>query len=176
MHAPIALALALVAGSDPSPAAPTSPPAAPPAACAAPEHRAFDFWAGSWSVTAGGRQAGRNRIERVLSGCALQEHWSGARGNLGTSLNWWDPGDRRWHQLWLDDQGMVLRLAGGTKGGAMVMEGELPGKDGKPQRQRITWTPLGGADAGKVRQLWEQSDDDGRTWSVAFDGLYAPVI
>ena len=25
---------------------------------------------------------------------------------------------------------------------------------------------------GPVRQLWEQSTDEGKTWTVAFDGLY----
>jgi len=40
---------------------------------------------------------------------------------------------------------------------------------GKPQRQRITWTPN---HDGNVRQLWESSDDDGKTWTTAFDGIY----
>jgi hypothetical protein len=25
---------------------------------------------------------------------------------------------------------------------------------------------------GTVRQLWESSNDEGKTWQVAFDGLY----
>jgi hypothetical protein len=40
---------------------------------------------------------------------------------------------------------------------------------GKPQQQRITWTP--NAD-GTVRQFWDTSDDDGKTWVVSFDGIY----
>ena len=36
-------------------------------------------------------------------------------------------------------------------------------------RERIAWTP--NAD-GTVRQLWESSKDDGKTWTVSFDGLY----
>jgi hypothetical protein len=35
--------------------------------------------------------------------------------------------------------------------------------------QRITWTK--NADA-TLRQLWESSTDGGKTWTVAFDGLY----
>jgi hypothetical protein len=50
----------------------------------------------------------------------------------------------------------------------MVLEGEAPGEDGRPERQRITWTP--GAGGAEVRQLWEVSADDGATWRVAFDG------
>ncbi|MFT3914165.1 MAG: hypothetical protein QM704_08600 [Anaeromyxobacteraceae bacterium] len=142
----------------------------PPAACGAPQHRAFDFWLGTWDVTAGAKTAGQNHIERILSGCGLQEHWTGAKGNRGTSLNWFDPADGKWHQLWLDDQGTVLKLEGGPRDGGMVLEGEAPGPGGKLERQRITWSRL---DGGKVRQRWEASAD-GKAWRVVFDGLYAP--
>ena len=42
-------------------------------------------------------------------------------------------------------------------------------KTGLTQHERITWTP--NAD-GSVRQRWETSTDDGKTWTVAFDGIY----
>ena len=47
--------------------------------------------------------------------------------------------------------------------------GPHPDKPGLTLQQRITWTP--NADA-TVRQLWETSEDGGKTWSVAFDGRY----
>ena len=52
--------------------------------CSAPEHSQFDFWVGSWRVTdTEGVFQGTNRIEKILGGCALQEHWQGlARGNV----------------------------------------------------------------------------------------------
>jgi hypothetical protein len=36
-------------------------------------------------------------------------------------------------------------------------------------QQRIPWTP---AADGTVRQLWESTSDEGRTWTVLFDGRY----
>ena len=156
------LLLAAALASDPAPARPP--------ACATPAHRAFDFWEGSWEVTAGGQLAGTNRIERILGGCALQEHWTGAKGLRGTSLNWFDASGGAWRQLWIASDGSTLSLAGGLRGAEMVLEGVAPGPDGKPQAQRITWTPLGG---GKVRQRWEASGDGGKTWKLVFDGLYA---
>jgi hypothetical protein len=51
------------------------------------------------------------------------------------------------------------------------MEGWGPtGDDGLDpvDRQRITWTPEGDG----LRQVWETSSDDGKTWEVAFDGQY----
>ena len=77
-------------------------------------------------MTVGGQQAGHNRIERILEGCALLENWAGAGGMSGKSLNFYKT------------------------------------------LNRITWTPL---PAGQVRQLWETSSD-GKSWTVAFDGLY----
>ena len=43
---------------------------AAPAACAAPEHRQFDFWIGSWDVypTAGGPLVAHSLIERRYGG------------------------------------------------------------------------------------------------------------
>jgi len=133
--------------------------------CASPEHRQFDFWVGEWEVTRpDGKVAGHNRITPILGGCALREEWTGAGGNQGTSLNAWDPGAHAWRQTWVDQSGAVLLLAGGIDGGRMVM---VSG-DG-PSRQRITWTPM---PDGRVRQLWDASEDGGKTWKVAFDGTY----
>jgi hypothetical protein len=162
----IVLVLALV-----STARAETPPAKTPPACSAPEHRQFDFWVGDWEVeTADGKHAGTNLVETILGGCVIQEHWKGARGMTGSSFNIYDPGDGLWHQTWVDDHGTLLELKGRLEKGAMVLSGETPARgDAKAARQRITWTPLGD---GRVRQLWESSEDGGKTWAVAFDGYY----
>ena len=41
--------------------------------------------------------------------------------------------------------------------------------NGAPVVQRISWTP---EPDGRVRQMWQQSRDGGKTWTVAFDGWY----
>ena len=49
--------------------------------CAAKESHQFDFWIGDWNVVdPAGKVAGHNRIEAILGGCALAEHWDGAGG------------------------------------------------------------------------------------------------
>jgi hypothetical protein len=141
-------------------------------ACAAPEYHQFDFWVGDWTVTdSHGGVAGTNRIERILDGCVLQEHWVGSKGGRGTSLNMWDAADGSWHQVWMDVSGGMLQLKGRLEGSAMVMSGEhpTPGGAGGVTLERITWTPQSG---GKVRQLWESSRDGGTTWTIQFDGTY----
>ena len=154
-----------------APAQPATTPTAGPKPCTASEYRQFDFWIGEWEVrTPAGRLAGTNRIEKILGGCALRESWRGARGSSGTSLNAWNPGRRRWHQTWVDDDGLLLEIDGGLREGRMVLEGETVSKDGARTGQRITWSPM---PAGRVRQLWEQSTGGGGTWKVAFEGIYS---
>ena len=147
--------------------------AAPEAsACAAAESRQFDFWIGEWEVTAAGKPAGRSRIQPILGGCAILENWRGASGREGKSLNTWNASAQRWEQYWVDMDGTPLHLTGGFADGKMILSGKQPladPKTGHHRIDRITWTP--NAD-GSVRQLWESSDDDGRTWNASFDGLY----
>jgi len=152
-------------------AAPRLAAQAPPG-CQAPEHRQFDFWIGDWTVTTPqGNLAGTNRIERIIGGCVLQEHWSSSNGGDGTSLNMWNAADGQWHQVWMDAGGNMLELAGKLEGTRMVLSGThaTPGKPGMLTTERVTWTPLEG---GNVRQFWESSTDGGATWAIQFDGLY----
>jgi hypothetical protein len=143
-----------------------------PQGCQAPEYRQFDFWVGEWAVTTPqGKSAGSNRIERIIGGCVLQEHWSSSNGGDGTSLNMWSAADGQWHQVWMDAGGNMLELAGKLEGTRMVLTGThpTPGKPDVLTTERVTWTPLEG---GAVRQLWEASTDGGKTWTTQFDGLY----
>lgn len=160
--------LALAAGL--STMAQTTPPAVPP--CQTAEHRQFDFWVGRWEVfTPDGRKAGDSRIEAIDGGCALLERWSGRGGFTGTSLNSWDAETKQWRQHWVDSQGGLLRLAGTLDGPRMVLHGSAPHdrKAGVTVRERIGWTPQ---PDGSVRQHWERSEDDGRSWATVFDGRY----
>jgi hypothetical protein len=163
------LAALLLCGVASSPVAQESG-AAPPPACTVPEHRQFDFWIGDWEVTnPAGKPAGRNRIEPILGGCALRETWTGAGGSNGTSYNAWDRQRRRWHQTWVDNGGLVLRLEGGFADGKMVLSGETLDSSGTAVLNRITWQETG---PGAVRQLWEVSGDGGKSWRAVFDGRY----
>lgn len=137
---------------------------------ARPEYRQFDFWMGEWDVQVNGKTIASSRIERILDGCLLQENWMPLAGSEGKSWNYFDATTGRWEQLWMS-AGQLLRLQGGLKDGAMALEGPGATPAGKPVVNRITWTALG---EGRVRQLWMQSNDDGRTWTSQFDGVYVP--
>jgi hypothetical protein len=140
-----------------------------PPRCNTPEHRQFDFWVGEWDVTTpDGKLAGRNSITRELGDCVVHEHWQGAGGMRGESFNMWDRDSRRWHQTWVNSSGELLLLDGVFQDGSMRLTGDS-GPPAKRITNRITWTP---AADGSVRQLWEISEDGGKTWTTAFDGRY----
>jgi hypothetical protein len=146
--------------------------ASPAAACSSEKHRQFDFWLGNWNVTSNGEQAGTNTISLIQKGCALQENWQGAGpgGLSGSSFNIYDQANDKWHQTWVDSSGTLLELNGGLVNGVMVLQGRRPARDGSGMTlHRISWTAN---EDGSVRQLWEASRDDGRSWSILFDGLY----
>lgn len=157
------LLLAGVAMMAPSPDLGAAPPVA---ACSSSDHHAFDFWIGTWEVTQNGKPAGINRIDRLLNGCALLENWRGRSGVRGHSLNFYDAERGLWQQTWVDSTGSSLNLEGGFAEGHMRLSSL---KAGVRAADRITWTP---AADGSVRQLWEHTEDGGKTWQVAFDGLY----
>jgi hypothetical protein len=142
-----------------------------PAPCSGQEHRQFDFWLGTWDVLdSTGTRLGRNAISRELDGCVLHERWESARGpHRGNSYNLYDRASGRWHQAWVDNSGLLLLLTGGLREGSMVLEGRSAGPNGAERLDRITWTPRSDA---SVTQVWEQSTDGGRTWTVVFNGRY----
>ncbi len=149
-------------------AAPARPLTAP--TCAEPEFGQFDFWVGEWIVfDTLGQEVGRNTVERVLGGCVLTESWIGASGSRGRSLNIYDRFAKRWHQSWVDDQGLLLQLDGGLHEGSMVLQGDRQRPDGGRARHRIAFAPL---PDGSVRQHWQRSLDEGRSWTTAFLGIY----
>lgn len=142
--------------------------------CGAPEFRQFDFWVGDWEVrdASGSVVIGQNRIEKIHGGCALQENWVGAPGDTGTSLNTYYPPEKKWHQVWVSNNGAFLRIAGEFKDGKMVLVGEsVRPRAATKVLNRVTWS-LVGNNPDRVRQFWEVSSDNGTTWQVDFDGLY----
>jgi len=158
----------IFAQNQPSSSQSASQPSAKPCG-ARPEYRQFDFWIGEWDVQAGGKQAGTNNVQLILGGCVIFENWTGARGMTGKSFNIYNAAKGKWQQTWVDSAGNVLELYGEFKDGAMRLVGEKPGPNGGKIIDRLTFFPLEGA---RVRQLWESSQDDGKTWSSVFDGLY----
>jgi hypothetical protein len=133
-------------------------------------YRQFDFWVGKWAVTnPAGKRVGTNVITASDAGFLLTEKWTSSTNNTGSSVNFFDPADGKWHQIWVDDAGNVTRYAGAWSNGAMRFIGQSCTAEGKKAPRRMTFTPR---KDGTVRQLIEKSGDGGQTWTVDFDGIY----
>jgi len=139
--------------------------------CCTENHSEFDFWIGSWSVTGPkGKTVGKNVINKIQGNCILQENWTSSQSSFtGTSNNFYNAQEKRWEQIWLDNQGGSLHLKGHKVGNQMILESdEKKNKDDEPFYHRITWTHN---DDGSVRQYWE-TVKNGKDITVTFDGLY----
>lgn len=138
--------------------------------CTDPESRRFDFWVGEWDVKhSDGREAGSSNIQLILDDCSLLENWTGKSGYSGKSLNVYHKGLKKWQQFWVDNQGGSLYFEGEFRNGNLIYEAVSVDSNGVRANERMTFTPIA---ADHVRQLWKQSKDGGKTWSVLFDGHY----
>ena len=165
---------AILAGTSLSAQTPSASPAPKP--CTSATHRAFDFWVGEWDVssTGQGKLVANSRIEKLYGGCAIRENWMPlSNSGGGGSLNSYDLSDGQWHQVWMDSSGTRVEFVGGPVGKTMRMTGFWRDliAPGTHAWVRMTYTP--NAD-GTVRQLGEQSENFGQSWSPSFDFTYHP--
>lgn len=165
------VAIACIAGN----AAGEAPSAQkPPPVCESNEHfHDFDFWLGDWNVysnTDERRFQGVNSITSHHRHCLIMENWTSAGGSTGSSMNYYDPVEDQWRQLWVAGGYSIDYTGGLNESGQMVLEGRINDyKSGKSQPFRGVWTPN---PDGSVRQFFEQQDPETQEWSVWFDGLY----
>jgi len=133
----------------------------------------FDFWLGEWNVYSNDdkRQLqGTNSISKSHKSCLIMENWTSVQGGTGSSMNYYDPVEDRWRQLWVAGGYSIDYTGGLDENGSMVLTGKINYYNtGKSHAFRGKWTPNGD---GSVRQLFEQQDTETKEWSVWFDGLY----
>jgi hypothetical protein len=138
--------------------------------CTTAPFRQFDFWIGNWDVYGmRGELAGHNVVTLEQDGCLLVEHWtSSAGGQTGTSFNYYDVRDKKWHQLYIDNSGNAgafPAMAGVFDSGKMVLYTD----DTNNTLSRWTWYLMS---PGKVKQMSEVSRDHGKTWQVSWNSVY----
>ena len=101
---------------------------------------------------------------------SLIESWTGASGLGGMSINYLDKRDGQWVQVWNSSGGSQIEIRGGLTDDGMLLVGTLHTIGAATTVPfRGLWTPL---EDGRVRQFFELSNDDGKTWTTWFDGYY----
>ncbi|HEY1890874.1 MAG TPA: hypothetical protein VGG63_10735 [Steroidobacteraceae bacterium] len=144
-----------------------------PCAAVAQEH-GLDFWLGEWAVS-DGEQPGhaRSDVSLELGKCLIVEHWSDATGHRGENLFGYNLDSKTWNGMFADNRGRIHIFDRGTvAAGKAQLYGRSQATDGAAVLNRITLVRMR---AGNVEQTWEQSTDDGTTWTTVFRGEYSRV-
>jgi hypothetical protein len=151
-----------------------SPPAKAPCTTEQAPYRDFDFWVGDWDVfdPDSGRKLGENTITLRENGCLIVERWRSVGGATGMSMNFYDPLEGAWRQVWQSAAGFIDYAGGLDDEGRMVLEGTLHYNGrGEAVDFRGRWTPN---DDGTVLQEFWQRDAESGEWSNWFVGEYRP--
>ncbi len=139
--------------------------------CCFEPYRQFDYWIGSWDVyDTLGTQVGTNVIDKLQDGCVLRENWIGVKGGTGTSYNFYSRIDSTWNQVWIDNQGGILRLTGNTVKGNMILKSApSSGQQGNIYFHEIRW--IKNPD-GTITQLWTVRNENDEILNTIFKGIY----
>lgn len=129
-------------------------------------YRKFDFWVGEWDVYIQGQKIAESSITNTNGDCGILENWRPTNSNGGNSISYYDPTDKKWKQNW---------VAGGSVSHYEEPENYTDGDiqliaKGNGNWFRMIWTHNKVDDT--VRQTQESSTDEGKTWTMGFDGLY----
>ena len=132
----------------------------------------FDFWVGTWKVEwdegDGQKGGGINRIEEILDGAALQEHFETTYGQragfLGTSISVYRPSLGTWKQAWADNQGWYGDFTGIFEDDKRIFQTDTTySPDGRPLIQRMVFYDI---KQDSFLWDWESSPDGGKTWNL----------
>jgi hypothetical protein len=140
--------------------------------------RQFDFWIGDWDVYKNGtdKLAGISKIEMASGGCMILENWTskGPTPFNGKSMNYVNPSNGKWEQLWIGSDGIHNNnpqkfVDGEYRDNAMRFTFEQFSSDNKKQIGRFIFYNNG---PDEVRQFNEVSSDEGKTWTTVYDFIY----
>lgn len=137
----------------------------------------FDFWVGNWELAwqnaKGAEEHGTNKIERTLNNVVIQENFEAGEGSLkgyvGKSWTVWNPNSKQWKQTWVDNQGAYLDFTGTMVDGKPCFAREVTTPAGKTVKQRMVFYDI--SEEGFMWD-WENSQDGGKTWKLAWRIAY----
>ncbi len=139
--------------------------------CQSENHRAFDFWIGTWEVTLANTNqiAGYNHISLEMDSCVIKESWTGTKKSRGESFNHYEPSIDKWKQKWVDNGGNNLEFTGTIKNDtATFFATTLNPKNKIKITNRMV---IAKKDKNTVIQIWDQQTPDGQ-WNTVFHGIY----
>jgi hypothetical protein len=132
-----------------------------------PMNRELDYWLGNWKVSyPGGPTDSISKVERQLDNCLFVEHWGDSNGHRGENVFAYGKDDQNWHGLFADNRGRLhVFVEGNVAAGRAEFLGPSRGADGAPVLNRVRVIRV---DADTLKQTWEKSVDDGKSWTSEF--------
>ncbi|BAO74710.1 tetratricopeptide repeat protein [Winogradskyella sp. PG-2] len=129
-------------------------------------YRKFDFWLGEWDVYSQNQKIAESSITITNGDCGILENWRPNGSNGGNSISYYDSSNKKWKQNWVAGGGVShyeepKQYSTGDM--QLIAKGNGPW-------YRMVYTFNETEDT--VRQTQEVSNDKGKTWTLAFDGLY----
>lgn len=131
------------------------------------EYKPLDFWLGEWDVYVKDKKSGTSSITKSEGGCTLFEDYKTESGFYGRSMNYYDPVDKLYTQIWIDKFNQIT-----TFKEAESRKGYLQMAATKGENNLIKMTYELDEATGNVTQTMEGSKDEGKTWKVTFVGVY----
>lgn len=143
------------------------------APCSSEEYRQFDFWIGDWEVkNTDDQEVGTSQVELILNDCVILENWQSANsGYAGKSFNYYNQSTQKWNQKWIDTNASPIEFEGSydKEEESLYYTAITTNREGLEVLNKMTFYKRS---VDYVNQVWEQSSDDGKTWTTIFDGHY----
>lgn len=134
------------------------------------EYKRLDFWLGEWEVYVKDKKTATSSITKSEGGCTLHEDYKTLNGYFGRSMNYYDPADQKYTQIWIDQRNSITTFKETvSKEGYLKMQAD----DGKGTLTAMDYTL--DATTGNVTQTMESSTDGGKTWKQSFVGVYKKI-
>lgn len=143
----------------------------PPCAANA-QGRGLDFWLGHWTITDGEQPSHATSVVSLeLGKCLVVENWNDGAGHRGENLFGYNVDSKTWSGMFADNRGRIHIFDHGT---VTAGNAEFYGASGGPhERTILNRISIVRMTSGNVEQTWQQSADNGATWTTVFQGKYA---
>jgi len=113
---------------------------------------------------------GESIITLAKGGCAIHESYTTLGPYSGQSINYYDPLEKKWKQNWVGNSGDVgiYEETDSGKGNLQFIAKQLLPEGVVTRKMTFYYNEK----EDSVRQLIEDSKDEGKTFAPVFDGLY----
>ena len=137
----------------------------------------FDFWIGQWDLqwkaSDGTIERGTNKIEKILDGKVIKEHFEATVGEMdgyiGKSYSVYNEQTNQWKQTWVDNQGAYLDFVGKFEDNDRIFLRHSQDSSGTSIIQRMVFYDIS---QDQFSWRWEKSTDDGKSWHILWEIAY----